>query len=584
MTTAWHRVEPNGRDEDLEEGLANRVADPLWMLARQWQLGEFRGEDAASPIHARVTVETSPITSFRNRAAPDAPSEPWPHGRLLEPRVEAERVTDGPAAIALAADAGLRFLRALDGAGLAAIRTGVDWRREFGFAPVADDPLLPVRARERLALLASRAVDGRRLARATDATLMALVAAVDASAWTDVAPVVTRWRTDEAAHFDQPALGGDCWDDERLAYAFSVGVPTAGGEVSLVADRYAGGRLDWYAFRIESALPSPPSPPSPPRTPGSPAAPITFERLPTPVGFRGQPAPRWWECEDRSIYFGDLTAGPADLARLVVAEFAAVFSDDWYVVPIELPTGTLNRVTGLDVLDVFGAVHHIPSTAVADHASHGAGRPWAFFELAGDRSAAEGRTPYLFLPPTLASSLDGEPVEHVTLVRDEAANLGWAIEQTIELPTGTPMRRRQQWRDAADPTDVGPITAPAPAVDDDDTDVPWRYRLQTAVPPWWIPLVPEIVGGGPGVRLRRSRMQSWETLDPGLAGAKGEIIGVARALRVAEEEIPRGGVQITRAWQLARGADGRVHLWMARHKRPGRGDRGSHLRFDTLVR
>ena len=30
------------------------MRDPLWMLTRQWQFGEFRGEDAASPVTARI--------------------------------------------------------------------------------------------------------------------------------------------------------------------------------------------------------------------------------------------------------------------------------------------------------------------------------------------------------------------------------------------------------------------------------------------------------------------------------------------------------------------------------------------------
>ena len=38
-------IEP-GRP-DIDEGMRARVADPVWFLARQWQLGEQRGEDAS---------------------------------------------------------------------------------------------------------------------------------------------------------------------------------------------------------------------------------------------------------------------------------------------------------------------------------------------------------------------------------------------------------------------------------------------------------------------------------------------------------------------------------------------------------
>ena len=70
----WDRIEPHTRDPELEEGLQARLADPLWLLSRQWQLGEFRGEDAASPIHVRATVEHFPLASFRNGAVPGAPA------------------------------------------------------------------------------------------------------------------------------------------------------------------------------------------------------------------------------------------------------------------------------------------------------------------------------------------------------------------------------------------------------------------------------------------------------------------------------------------------------------------------------
>ena len=562
MSQSWHRVEPNARDEDLEEGLRGAIADPLWLLARQWQLGEFRGEDAASPIHARAVIESDPIATFHNRAARGATPEPWTPDLVLECRVEAERVSDGPAAVSLAVEAGLRFLRRLDAAQLHPIRSRVAWTSRFGFDPIADDPTLPLRERQRLTLVSRRALDGRKLLRATEADVQGMVAAVDASAWPAVAAELAAWRATETRQIEEPAAD-DCWVDPKLAYAFALGFSTAAGEVTLAAEGYPGGHLDWHAFSVEQA----PSTASP----TSSASTVTVERMPTPVSFRGQPAPRWWELEERSVYFGNLAAGPADIARVIVAEFATVFSDDWFVIPIELASGTLSRVSALDVIDVFGGQTRIAATAVADRAA-ATPRPWAFFELAGDRSASHGLAPYLFLPPVLASSLSGPAVEHVTFVRDEAANVAWAIEQTIELATGASMRRRQSWDDAAS------------AAASTETSEAWRYRVQPSVPPWWIPLIPERIGTGAQIRLRRGRMQAWEELPPGQAGARGRVMGVQRALRFFEEEIPRGGIHVERAWQLARGTDGSTHLWMARHKRPGRGDRGSGLRFDHLDR
>ena len=40
------RTEARGTSGAIEPGLACRIADPLWLLGRQWQLGELLGTDA----------------------------------------------------------------------------------------------------------------------------------------------------------------------------------------------------------------------------------------------------------------------------------------------------------------------------------------------------------------------------------------------------------------------------------------------------------------------------------------------------------------------------------------------------------
>jgi hypothetical protein len=70
--TTWSRLEPDtqtGRPSlDLDEGVAARLADPLWLLGRQWQMGELAGEDAASPVTARITSSSFAIDSIQTPA------------------------------------------------------------------------------------------------------------------------------------------------------------------------------------------------------------------------------------------------------------------------------------------------------------------------------------------------------------------------------------------------------------------------------------------------------------------------------------------------------------------------------------
>ncbi len=56
------RTEPRGTSGTLEAGFAARLGDPLWMLGRQWQLGELLGEDAGSPVGADLDAETATIS------------------------------------------------------------------------------------------------------------------------------------------------------------------------------------------------------------------------------------------------------------------------------------------------------------------------------------------------------------------------------------------------------------------------------------------------------------------------------------------------------------------------------------------
>ena len=62
--TTWTRLEPDPRQAAMEETLKARIYDPLWMLARQWQLGEFQGEDNGSPVTVSLQGESSQLTRF----------------------------------------------------------------------------------------------------------------------------------------------------------------------------------------------------------------------------------------------------------------------------------------------------------------------------------------------------------------------------------------------------------------------------------------------------------------------------------------------------------------------------------------
>ncbi len=57
----YRRLEPVPPYTDVQRGFSAEVADPLWMIGRQWQVGEHAGEDASSPVLVEMGVAHTPL-------------------------------------------------------------------------------------------------------------------------------------------------------------------------------------------------------------------------------------------------------------------------------------------------------------------------------------------------------------------------------------------------------------------------------------------------------------------------------------------------------------------------------------------
>jgi hypothetical protein len=236
------------------------------------------------------------------------------------------------------------------------------------------------------------------------------------------------WLARAGAAFSEPA-GAGAWDPSRMEYSFRVGATTGAGAIELSADGYRGGRLEWFHFDWAG---------DPSLTPSNAAAAThDAELLAAPLRFRGMPAARFWEFEDGAVYYGGIHAAPEDLGRIAVAGYATLYGDDWYLIPIRLEGGALAQVLELTVVDDFGRRTPVPAAAVAD----GAERAFRFFEITGDPGpdAAPPVAPLLLIPPTVETTDAARPLEDVGFVRDEAANLAWAVEHRVESATGRPV-------------------------------------------------------------------------------------------------------------------------------------------------
>ena len=88
---AWTRLEPQSHSGNPDEWLATRIHDAAWMLGRQWQAGEFAGEDCGTPLSVEVTVRSRPVKGFRpGRLDQNLARSVLPQDAVIEPEVERE--------------------------------------------------------------------------------------------------------------------------------------------------------------------------------------------------------------------------------------------------------------------------------------------------------------------------------------------------------------------------------------------------------------------------------------------------------------------------------------------------------------
>jgi hypothetical protein len=64
------RLEPRPDECNLEAGFAAAIHDPVWFLARQWQMGEHQGENASSPTWINYGLSSRTIQSADPRFDP----------------------------------------------------------------------------------------------------------------------------------------------------------------------------------------------------------------------------------------------------------------------------------------------------------------------------------------------------------------------------------------------------------------------------------------------------------------------------------------------------------------------------------
>ena len=370
-----------------------------------------------------------------------------------------------------------------------------------------------------------------------------------------------------------------------LEYQFSLAASDAA--MRYRADEYYQGRLDWYSVDRDAS-----DEPLGDLQPAAPSQPAVHTFFPTQIVFEGMPNTRWWAFEDRKTNFGAIAPNTTELGKLLFVEFGLIYANDWFLLPQTLPVGTVAEVAGLMVTNAFGERFWIG--AAGSGANEGWQR-WSMFTNVRRSSHEIPADSGLLMVPSLPKVQEGPPIVDVTLIRDEIANMVWAIETRVPLPSGESAAGRESalqtvefYRRILEQRFATSALEPLDAA----SAASIRYEVMSTVPEHWIPFIPVHVDNDVRrIQLQRAALPRLLERDP-RAPRKVEPRtplmreGLDRVEKapyfVHNEQVPRAGTRVYQAYQRTRWYGGRVITWLGARKQTGRGMGSSGLRFDSI--
>jgi len=590
--TRYNRLEARPRTDNFSRALRAEVRDALWMLCKQWQMGEFLGDDAGTPVYAKIHVEGQRITKYQPVGDP---VQKFDHNTPLEATVERRPIPfvigTQDIALDLRLQMGRRWLKMIPATAVQKFKDAYKIEQPDPSTKADAAVCAHPEVWQQFKAVAGRAMDGAGLyfhlktpgALASDGVVLN---PGDKTAADLAGPLFVEWF--EKLYFQAKPEEGDAWQPERLEYQFDCAVPDGkGGEKVLNAEEYYHERLDWYNFDWDKSKKKLDEPAE-----AAPEAPVeskytTQSFIPAPARFDGMPDTRWWAFEDGKTNFGDIKPGTTDLAKLLLVEFGLVYANDWFILPYTVPAGSVLNIEGLAVTNTFGERYWIEA---AGRGSDESWQRWNMFSLNIKGQKDEPADLTLLVLPTVPKIQESQPLEEIALIRDEMANMVWGIETAVPMPHG---RTRAGNIAAAEFHDfLQSFVPPLDPNDETEFKAPFRYDIMTTVPENWIPFVPERVeGSNRQIQLRRAAMPrflvgekppTFERVRPRTVLLR-EGLDQGNPYRLHEEEVPRAGVHVMQTFQRTRWTNGKVFTWVGVKKRTGRGEGHSGLAFDRII-
>lgn len=575
-------------NKSVKVQLRANVHDALWMLSRQYDVGEFKGENAGSAIKSVVTTTTKSINKFKNQNGVCS----FDNLELLEPKAEKLAIKID---IMARLQMGKYWNKLLKQAGFYSANKDMIMN-EFSFSETSlnefETELVSCNAniQQINTIINGNLLDGWNLylilkSNGTIDSYNAISIVGQIGDFNLLENLYLNWV--EKTYLPTGVLNENkAWKPENLEYDFECSVqennnPSSTDQTVLIADEYQAGNLDWYSFNL-------------PKTPINHGdnsttdnhSTTTKEFLPSKIEFKGAMSSRWWEFDDAIINLNDIKSENYNITKILTSSHLINFSHDWQIIPLEVPIGTLVEIDSITVLDVFGdeiSISQIPAST-----------NWNMFTLneKGDLfgSDIEGR---LFLPPVVAKRIESKAVEEVLFMRDEMANMVWGIEKVIPDvffggadggETATMVMKYYEENDSTLEPDInGQIKS----------DASQAFKLSDVMPENWIPLVPvkRDASNNREIEFQRATFyriingkNTLETIRPktNLLLADGDKLPeTPTPYFIKEEEILRNGIIVRTTYQRARDYNGSVKTWLGREKRNNKSQKSSDFKFDV---
>ena len=622
---AWNRLEGRSRKEDFDQSLRAEIHDPLWFLTRQWQFGEFKGEDTGSAIFAKIHIENTKISQFQLKR--NTPAKSYSEDVPLETLVERESTSlDFKTRI----QAAKHFMRILNKkfTGTADYNKADYLTALVGKYPYAIPALPDASDTDELLVQKAKQLTNHDLQQfhhiVKGRTFDGVVLYEDLSGGTNISGIVNVLASKDAhkvfieqslnaymVWFQQKYMSLEdeesAWNAQQLEYQFGCAFPnTTGDNTVLTAEEYYSGKLDWYTFDVAADADQMKQSTSTVRE--SHISKDTLTIIPTETQFPGMPNSRWWEFEDGHVDLGNINASTTDVAKIILAEFVLIYGNDWFSMPYRVPVGSISEIKGIVVKDVFGQKTLVQA---ANQGENEDWTGWGMFNLSA-RKKQDALTletglvmqsdTRLFIPPTIAKVQESEPIEAVRFVRDEMANLVWALERTIPNLLG----KGQEGDSAA--RELKLLYDKINGVEDQEITIEetamLHYILGNSVPENWIPFMAvHSPGQNRKVRLQRAAMprimkEGYMPVRPrtnilkyGMnKSSQNAVLPFINAdaekqeepYYIIEEEITKTGVHVVATNQRTRWYQGKTYNWRGRRKNLAKGEGSSGLLYDDV--